>query len=231
MNLPDPLIQVSADPYPWPLEDLRAEQMALIVIDMQRDFCDPGGYVAGLGADITALRAPINPIARCLAAARAAGLVVIHTRQGYRPDLSDLPLWRRLKFDRSGSAVGKPGPLGRVLIRGEAGFATIEELAVLPGEPVIDKTANGAFTGTDLDVVLRAKNVRAIAFAGNTIDVCVHTSMREANDRGYQCLLLSDCCGAIEPGLHAWALRSVQVEGGVFGSVGTSQDFVSALSA
>ena len=156
---------------------------------------------------------------------------MIHTRQGYRPDLSDLPAWRRLKFDRSGSAVGKPGPLGRVLIRGEAGFETIEELAPLPGEPVVDKTANGAFTGTDLDVVLRAMNVRAIAFAGNTIDVCVHTSMREANDRGYQCLLLSDCCGAIEPGLHDWAIRSVQVEGGVFGSVGTSQDFISAFSS
>ena len=231
MNLPTPPIQVPADPYPWPLEDLRAEQMALIVIDMQRDFCDPGGYVAGLGADLTALRAPIDPIKRCLAAARAAGVVVIHTRQGYRPDLSDLPAWRRLKFDRSGSAVGKPGPLGRVLIRGEAGFETIEELAPLPGEPVVDKTANGAFTGTDLDVVLRAMNVRAIAFAGNTIDVCVHTSMREANDRGYQCLLLSDCCGAIEPGLHDWAIRSVQVEGGVFGSVGTSQDFISAFSS
>lgn len=231
MNPSDPSIQVLADPYPWPLEDLPAEQMALVVIDMQRDFCDPGGYLAGLGADLAPLRAPIAPISHCLVAARAAGLLVVHTRQGYRADLSDLPAWRRLKFDRFGSAVGKPGPLGRVLIRGEAGFETIEELAALPGEPVVDKTANGAFTGTDLDVVLRARGVRAIAFAGNTIDVCVHTSLREANDRGYQCLLLSDCCGAIEPGLHDWAIRSVQIEGGVFGSVGTSRDFVSALSS
>lgn len=226
-----PIIQAHAEPYPWPLEHLRADQMALIVIDMQRDFCDPGGYVAGLGADLAPLRAPIAPIARCLSAARAAGVLVLHTRQGYRADLSDLPAWRRLKFDRSGSAVGKPGPLGRVLVRGEPGFETIEELAAHPGEPVVDKTANGAFTGTDLDVILRARDVRAIAFAGNTIDVCVHTSLREANDRGYQSLLLSDCCGAIEPGLHEWAVRSVQVEGGVFGSVGTSQDFITALGA
>ncbi|MEO1192863.1 MAG: isochorismatase family cysteine hydrolase [Pseudomonadota bacterium] len=221
---------VDADPYPWPLEPLRPEQAALVIIDMQRDFCDPAGYVGQLGHDLGPLRRPIPAIARCLAAARTAGLRVIHTRQGYRPDLADQPLWRRLRAERYGGLVGTPGPLGRVLIRGEPGFQIIEELQPIEGEIVIDKTANGAFTGTELEPILTGQGIRALAFTGNTIDVCVHTSLREANDRGFQPLLIQDACGAIEQGLHAWAVRSVMIEDGVFGSVTTADSFVYGLT-
>ncbi|GAB5471525.1 MAG: cysteine hydrolase [Rhodospirillales bacterium] len=221
---------VAADPYPWPLEPLAPRQAALVVVDMQRDFCDPAGYVGQLGHDLEPLRRPIPGISRCLEAARKAGLSVIHTRQGYRPDLADRPKWRRLLAERGGSIVGEPGPLGRVLIRGEPGFQIIEELEPLPGEIVVDKTANGAFTATELDRILTGQGVRALAFVGNTIDVCVHTSLREANDRGYQGLLIAEACGAIEQGLHDWAVRSVKIEGGVFGSVATVEGFVTALS-
>lgn len=221
---------VPADPVPWPLEALRPAECALIVIDMQRDFCAAEGYVARIGGDVAPLTACVTPVRRCLDAARRAGMRVVFTRQGYRPDLADLPAWRRIKAERHGGVVGEPGPLGRVLIRGEAGFQIVPELAPRPGEPVIDKTANGAFTGTDLDTVLRAAGVRALAFAGVTIDCCVHSSLREANDRGFQCLMIADACGAIEPGLHDWAVRSVTVEGGVHGSVATADAFVEALS-
>lgn len=217
--------QVEADPYPWPIEPLAPSQTALVVIDMQRDFCAPDGYVAQLGEDITPLRAALAPAAAALSAAREAGMRVFHTRQGYRADLSDMPSWRKKK----GSIVGQPGPLGRVLIRGEPGFQIVPEVAPLDDEPVIDKTANGAFTHTDLDRVLRAAGVQALAFAGLTIDVCVHTSLREANDRGYQCLLVEDACGAINPFLHEWAVRSIKVEGGVFGSVTDSAGFINGV--
>ncbi len=154
---------------------------------------------------------------------------VIYTRQGYRPDLAEMPAWRRIKAQRYGSPIGKPGPLGRVLVRGEAGFEIVPELAPAVGDVVVDKTANGAFTGTDFDAVLRAAGVRALAFTGVTIDVCVHTTLREANDRGYQSVLIGDACGAIDPGLHEWALRSVTVEGGVFGSITTTERFEEGL--
>lgn len=217
--------QVDASPYPWPLEALVPGECALVVIDMQRDFCAPEGYVARLGHDIGPLRAALEPARRCLDVARAAGLTVVHTRQGYRPDLADMPPWKRIRAELTGSPVGQAGPLGRVLIRGEPGFEIADEVAPLPGEPVIDKTTNGAFCGTDFEAVLRFAGVRALAFAGLTIDVCVHTTLREANDRGYQCLLVADACGAVDPGLHEWAVKSVQVENGVFGSVSDSARF------
>jgi nicotinamidase-related amidase len=226
----DQPFSIGAEPYPWPLEPLAPEQCALVVIDMQRDFCSEEGYFARVGEDVRPLAACIPPIARCLAAARRAGLRVVHTRQGYRPDLAEMPAWRRIRAERYGSPVGEPGPIGRVLVRGEPGFEIVPELAPAPGEIVVDKTANGAFTGTDFDAVLRAGGIRALAFAGITIDVCVHTTLREANDRGYQCLLLADACGAVEPGLHDWAVRSVQVERGVFGSVTTTARFEEALA-
>lgn len=221
--------RIGADPYPWPLEDLRADECALVLIDMQRDFLAEEGYFASLGHDVGPLAAAVGPARACLDAARAAGMRVVHTRQGYRPDLADMAPWRRIKGERYGSPIGQPGPLGRVLIRGEPGFDIVPELAPREGEPVIDKTANGAFTDTDLDRVLRVAGVRALAFAGVTLDVCVHTSLREAHDRGYQCLLIGDACGAVEPELHAWALRSVTVEGGVFGSVTDSAGFAAGL--
>ncbi len=225
------LTEVKADPYGWPIEPLEPRQAALVVIDMQRDFCDPAGYVGQLGHELAPLRAPIPAIQRCLEAARQAGLTVIHTRQGYRPDLADQPQWRARLAERRGGIVGQEGPLGRVLIRGEPGFDIIEALAPAPGEIVLDKTANGAFTGTNLQRILTGLGVRALAFTGNTIDVCVHTSLREGNDRGYQCLLLPEACGAIEQGLHDWSVQSVLVEEGVFGSVASVDDFVSALTA
>lgn len=216
---------IEADPYPWPLEDLAPHETALVVIDFQRDFCSAEGYFARIGEDVAPLAAAIPNAARCLAAARGAGMRVFHTRQGYRPDLADMPRWRRIRAERYGSVIGQPGPLGRVLIRGEPGFEIVPELAPLPDEPVVDKTANGAFTATDLDRVLRSAGVRALAFAGITLDVCVHTTLREANDRGYQCLLVEDACGAFDRGLHDWAVRSVKVEGGVFGSVTDTATF------
>jgi len=224
-------LEIAAEPYPWPLEALAPGECALVVVDMQRDFCGPEGYFASLGYDVSPLSAAIGPARRCLDAARAAGFHVIHTRQGYRPDLADMPAWRRIKAERYGSPIGREGPLGRVLVRGEPGFDIVPELAPHAGEPVVDKTANGAFTHTDLDRVLRASGIRALAFAGITIDVCVHTTLREANDRGYQCLLIADACGALEPGLHDWALRSVTVEGGVFGSVTDAARFAAGLGA
>ncbi|MEM8596934.1 MAG: isochorismatase family cysteine hydrolase [Pseudomonadota bacterium] len=227
--LTSPVFSVDADPFPWPLEPIAPAACALVVIDMQRDFCAPDGYVAQLGEDVAPLAACVAPLQRCLAAARGAGMRVVYTRQGYRPDLADLPAWRRIKTERYGGMVGKPGPLGRVLVRGEPGFQILPELAPEPGVIVVDKTANGAFTGTDFDIVLHAAGIRALAYTGVTIDVCVHTSMREANDRGYQSVLISDACGAIEPRLHDWALRSVKIEGGVFGSVTTTTRFEEAL--
>lgn len=225
-------ISVPADPYPWPdTEDGAAANSALIIIDMQLDFCDARGYIGQMGYDVAPLRAPIGPAQRALAAARQAGLHVFHTRQGYRADLADLPVKKRRRTQQRGAAPGDPGPLGRILMRGEPGWQIIPELAPVDGEPVIDKTANGAFYGTDLDAVLRAQGVENIAFAGNTIDVCVHTTLREATDRGFECLLLSDCCGAVSPSLHAAAVEMVKVEGGIFGSVATSDAFVAALGS
>lgn len=224
-------LPVPADPYPWPLLDgVAPERCAVVVVDMQIDFCDPRGYIGQMGYDIGPLRAPFEPIRRVLAAARAVGMKVVHTRQGYRPDMADMPGWRRERYWRTGVPVGEAGPMGRILVRHEAGWQIVPELAPAPGEPVIDKTACGAFTGTDMEIVLRRLGVECLAFCGNTIDVCVHTSLREANDRGFQCLLLADCCGAVDPGLHAWSLESIKVEGGVFGSVADSQAFAMALS-
>jgi nicotinamidase-related amidase len=224
-------LPVLADPYPWPLMGgIAADRCAVVVIDMQIDFCDPRGYIGQMGYDLALLRAPIEPIRRVLDAARAAGMKVVHTRQGYRPDMADMPPWRAERFRRAGVPVGERGPLGRILVRHEAGWQIIPELTPRPGEPVIDKTACGAFTGTDMETVLRGLGVECLAFCGNTIDVCVHGSLREANDRGFQSLLLADCCGAVDPGLHAWALESVKVEGGALGSVAGSDAFAQALS-
>lgn len=223
------MLHVTADPYDWPLLDLHPSQTAVIVIDMQRDFCDPEGYLGALGEDLTPFRAPIAPIENVLATARGAGANVIYTRQGYRTDLSDLPEWRARRFEVMGSPVGQDGPLGRILIRGEPGFEIIPELAPRKEDVVLDKTANGAFSDTNLQEILQNRGIKALAFTGNTIDVCVHTTLRQANDLGYQCLLLSDCCGAISPELHEWSLNSIKVEGGVFGSVATSAAYCSEV--
>lgn len=224
-------IRVAADPYPFPLAcGLAARDTAVVVIDMQVDFCGVGGYMAAMGYDVSRLRAPIEPIRRVLAAARGAGLHVLHTRQGYRADLAELPEHKRLRSQRAGAGIGASGPNGRFLVRGEPGWEIVPELAPEPGEPVVDKTSNGAFYATDFAPILMRLGVRNLAFAGITTDVCVHSTLREANDRGYECLLLADCCATGEPALHEAAVRMVKVEGGVFGSVADSNAFADAVS-
>lgn len=219
---------IRACPHPWPrVGPLVPQRTALMVVDMQLDFCEERGYMGHMGYDMESLRAPIEPIVRVLQSSRLAGLHIIYTRQGYRSDFADVP---RHKRACSSSVVGKEGPLGRMLVRNEPGWHIIPELAPRMGEPIVDKTANGAFYGTDLESVLRSLEVGSIAFCGNTIDVCVHTTLRDANDRGYECLLIEDCCGAVDPDLHAAAVKMVKVEDGVFGSVTDSNTFVQDLS-
>jgi biuret amidohydrolase len=226
---------VPAQPYPWPYDgDLRPERTALVIIDMQADFCGKGGYIDGLGYDLTNARAIIPTIAGVLSRFRQGAYHVIHTREGHRPDLSDLPAnkrWRsRVLQNGSGQAgIGDPGPCGRVLVRGEPGWEIIPELAPLPGEPVIDKPGKGSFYATDFDMVLRGAGIRNIVLCGLTTDVCVHTTMREANDRGYECLLLGDCCAATDADNHAAALKMVTMQNGVFGAVSTSSALLEAL--
>jgi biuret amidohydrolase len=216
---------VEAEPYSFEFE---APSAALVIIDMQRDFVDPGGFGEALGNDVSLLRKAIGPIKRVLEAARRAGMLVIHTREGHRPDLGDLPPAKKAR-GKLKVGIGDPGPMGRILVRGEYGHDIIDELKPIAGEPVIDKPGKGAFYATDLDAVLKNRAIRQLVVCGVTTEVCVNTTVREANDRGFDCLVLEDCVASYFPEFQRVGLAMIKAQGGIFGWVADADRFIAAL--
>ena len=219
-------LTVDADPTSFLFEPTTT---ALLVIDMQRDFVEPGGFGETLGNDVSQLRGVIAPLQRTLAATRAAGVTVIHTREGHLPDLSDCPP-AKLERGRPSMRIGDLGPGGRILIRGEHGHGIIDELAPVDGELVIDKPGKGAFYSTELGTMLSAASITSLVVTGVTTEVCVHTTVREANDRGYECLVLSDCVGSYFPEFQDAGLAMISAQGGIFGWVAPSSAYIAAIS-
>src|SRR5450432_1248613 len=220
----DPNESLTVDAEPYSFEFVPATS-ALLIIDMQRDFLEPGGFGEMLGNDVSQLRRTIEPNRRLLAAWREAGLLVMHTREGHRPDLADLPPAKKIR-GRSATCIGDAGPMGRILIRGEAGHDIIPELRPAAGEPVIDKPGKGAFFATDLHAVLQNRGITQLVVTGVTTEVCVNTTVREANDRGYDCLVLEDCVGSYFQHFQDAGLAMIRAQGGIFGWVGASADIV-----
>jgi len=218
---------VPAKPYEFGLD---TEKAALLIIDMQRDFVEPGGFGEMLGNDVSQLRPSIEPLKALLAAARQAGLFIMHTREGHKPDLSDLHEAKRVR-GRGAKTIGDEGPMGRILIIGEAGHDIIPELYPIEGEPVIDKPGKGAFYNTELTDLIAAHGITQLVVCGVTTEVCVHTTVREANDRGIECLVLDDCTASYFPEFHATALRMIAAQGGIFGWVSNSKSVIAALTA
>ena len=220
------MVRVKAQPYEFEFDP---QSCALVIIDMQRDFVDPGGFGEALGNDVSLLRKAIGPTRKVLAAARGKKLLVIHTREGHRPDLTDLPPSKKLR-GRLKTGIGDAGPMGRILVRGEYGHDIVDELKPAPGEPIVDKPGKGAFYATDLDAILRDRGMRQLVLCGVTTEVCVNTTVREANDRGYDCLVLEDCVGSYFPAFQKAALEMIKAQGGIFGWVGDSGEFLEALA-
>jgi nicotinamidase-related amidase len=215
-----------AEPQPLSVEFART---ALLIIDMQRDFLEPGGFGETLGNDVSLLKAAVPPLKNLLQAARHAGMLVIHTREGHRPDLTDAP---PTKIERGAPSmrIGAPGPMGRILIRGEPGHDIIPELYPIAGEPVIDKPGKGAFYQTDLQLILKNCHIENLLVCGVTTEVCVNTTVREANDRGYRCIVVSDCCASYFPEFHEMGLKMIKAQGGIFGWVAASEDVIAAIA-
>ena len=201
---------------------------AVVLIDMQRDFLEPGGFGETLGNDVSLARAAIEPCKALLKATRAREMLIIHTREGHRTDMTDAP---RAKVERGAPSlrIGDPSAMGRILIRGEAGHDIIPELYPLAGEPIIDKPGKGAFYATDLEAILRYHRIDNLIVCGVTTEVCVHTTVREANDRGFRCIVPGDCCASYFPEFHEVALRMISAQGGIFGWVTDSARIVAAL--
>ncbi len=217
---------MEAEPEPIAVE---LDRTALIIIDMQRDFLEPGGFGEALGNDVKRLQAAVEPLKAVLAAARAAGLMVIHTREGHRPDLSDAPP-AKVERGAPSARIGDPGPMGRILIRGEPGHDIVPALYPIDGEPVIDKPGKGAFYQTDLESMLRHRGIENLIVTGVTTEVCVNTTVREANDRGYRCIVLGDCCASYFPEFHEMGLKMIKAQGGIFGWVSDSASALAVLS-